>query len=229
MLIVREEKRQIFRVFDIGCIEVEPQTGNESQNNRASSPKSALHTIREKMQEVVAEYSNGDINASQFNAVYQHYAEKRDIIERMIERNPNSDAWRSVVQQGYTGHLLSQFQAKAIHYAVFNRGNTTPLNSSGKLSRKTAQQIHHMLRIVFKMKTHRTGLARKSIGNGNWLVMAIGNKALTIVTFTLQPSSLQTSKVRDLHDDFEIANERALRNNEPPERLVFPQRALLED
>lgn len=204
--------------------------GNESQGNeRASSPRSALQSIREKMQGVVSEYSNGDINASQFNAVYQHYAEKRDIIERMIERNPNSDAWKSVVQQGYTGHLLSQFQAKATHYAVFRRGNTTPLISSGKLNRKTAQQIHQMLKIVLKMKTQRTGLARKSVGNGNWLVMSIGNKSLTIVTFTLQPSSLQTSKVRDLHEDFEIANERALKNNVPPDRLVFPQRALLED
>lgn len=208
---------------------MEPQTGNDPQDNGTSSPRSALQSIREKMQGVVTEYSNGDINASQFNAVYQHYAEKRDIIERMIERNPNSDAWRSVVKQGYTGHLMSQFQAKAIHYAVFSRGNTIPLVSSGKLSRKTAQQIHQMLRVVFKMKSHRTGLARKSIGNGNWLVMSIGGKALTIVTFTLQPSSLQTSKVRDLHEDFETANERALRNNEPAERLVFPQRALLED
>jgi len=208
---------------------VEPQTGNDAQDNRASSPRSALQSIREKMQGVVTEYSNGDINASQFNAVYQHYAEKRDIIERMIERNPNSDAWKSVVKQGYTSHLLSQFQAKALHYAVFRRGNTTPLVSSGKLSRKTAEQIHQLLRIVLKMKSHRTGLARKSIGNGNWLVMAIGDKALTIVTFTVQPSSLQTSKVRDLHEDFEIANDRSLRNNEPAERLVFPQRSLLED
>lgn len=208
---------------------MEPQTGKESQESRASSPKSALQSIREKMQEVVSEYSRGDINASQFNAVYQHYAEKRDIIERMLERNPNSDAWKSVVQQGYTGHLLSQFQAKAVHYAVFQRGDTTPLISSGKLNRKTAQQIHQLLRVVIRMKTNRTGLARKSIGNGNWLVMSIGDKSLTIVTFTLQPSSLQTGKVRDLHEDFERANDRALRNNEPAERMVFPQRSLLED
>lgn len=207
---------------------VEPQMGNETQNNNATNPNSALQTIREKMQGVVAEYSNGDINASQFNAVYQHYSEKRDIIELMLERNPNSDAWRSVVQQGYTGHLRSQFQAKPLHYAVFKRGNTSPLLSSGKLSRKTAQQIHQMLRVVFAMKTQRTGLARKSIGNGNWLVVSIGQQALTIVTFTLQPSSIQTTKVRDLHEDFEMANKRALKNNAPSDRLVYPQRALLE-
>lgn len=203
--------------------------GNESQrNNDATNPNSALQTIREKMQSVVAEYSNGDINASQFNAMYQHYSEKRDIIELMLERNPNSEAWRSVVQQGYTSHLRSQFQAKALHYAVFRRGKTNPLISSGKLTRKTAQQIHQMLRIIFSMKTQKTGLARKSIGNGNWLVVSIGVQALTIVTFTLQPSSIQTNKVRDLHEDFEMANKRALRNNTPSDRLVYPQRALLE-
>jgi len=209
---------------------VEPQTGNESQqSNEATNPKSALQQIRQKMQEVVAEYSNGDINASQFNAIYQHYAEKRDIVDRMIERNPDSDAWRSVVQQGYTGHLRSQFEARTIHYAVFRRENTKPLVSSGKVTRTTAKHIHKLLRIILAMKTYNTGLGRQSIGNGNWLVIALGKQALTIVTFSLQPSSLQTAKVRDLHEDFEVANQRALKNNEPANRLVYPQRALLED
>jgi uncharacterized protein YgbK (DUF1537 family) len=209
---------------------VEQQSANDSQkSNKVTSSRSALQQIREKMQAVVAEYSNGDLNASQFNAIYQHYAEKRDIIERMLERNPDSDAWKSVAQQGYTTHLRSQFQANAIHYAVFRRGDSKPLISSGKLSRKTAEQIHMLLRVVFSMKTQRTGLARKSIGNGNWLVMSIGSQALTMVTFSLQPSSIQTAKVRDLHDDFEAANQRALKTGKPSERFVYPQRALLED
>jgi len=204
--------------------------GNESQqSNQATNPKSALQEIREKMQQVVAEYSNGDINASQFNAIYQHYAEKRDIIDRMIERNPDSDAWQSVVKPGYTTHLRSQFEARTIHYAVFRRDDTKPLVSSGKVNRKTAQQIHKLLRVVLSMKTQRTGLARQSLGNGNWLVTSIGLQALTIVTFSLQPSSLQTAKVRDLHEDFEVANQRALKNHEPADRLVYPQRALVED
>lgn len=201
----------------------------DKSDNDLTSHKSALVQIREKMQAVVSEYSSGKINASQFNAIYQHYAEKRDIVERLVERNPDSDAWRSVVQQGYTGHLRTQFQARAIHYAIFRRGEAKPLISSGSLTRNTAEQIHKILRVVFSMNNHRTGLARKAIGNGNWLVMSIGEQALTIVTFSLQPSSLQTNKVRDLHEDFERANERALKRNAPPERLVYPQRSLLED
>lgn len=209
---------------------MEQQTGQtENQPDQVTSSKSALKQIREKMQSVVSEYSSGDINASQFNAIYQHYAEKRDIIERLLERNPDSDAWRSVVKQGYTSHLRNQFQARTVHYAVFRRDVKKPLMSSGKLNRKTAEQIHQMLRVVFSMKTQRTGLARKSIGNGNWLVLAIGERALTIVTFSLQPSSFQTTKVRDLHEDFERANERALKNSSPSARMVYPQRALLED
>lgn len=209
---------------------MEQQTGNESQSsNQPTNSRIELEKIREKMQGVVAEYSNGAINASQFNALYQYYAEKRDIIDRMLERNPDSDAWRSLVKQGYTMHLRSQFEARTIHYVVFRRGDTKPLLSSGKLTRTTAEQIHKLLKIVFKMKRHSTGLARKSIGNGNWLVMSIGNQALTIVTFSLQPSSIQTDKVRDLHDDFEVANQRSLKNGEPAKRMVYPQRALLED
>lgn len=216
-------------IFSHNSVVDSQMANNSKQSKKATNSKSALQQIREKMQVVVSEYSDGDINASQFNAIYQHYAEKRDIIERMLERNPDSDAWQSVVQQGYTTHLRSQFQARTIHYAVFRRGVPKPLMSSGKLSRKTAEQIHLLLRVVFNMKTHRTGLARKSIGNGNWLVMSIGDQSLTMVTFSLQPSSLQTAKVRDLHEDFEVANKRALKTGKPSERFVYPQRSLLED
>jgi hypothetical protein len=47
--------------------------------------------------------------------------------------------------------------------------------------------------------------------------------------FMLEPSPMQANKVRDLHSDFERANRMALeRGTKSLDRLVFPQRALVE-
>ena len=48
--------------------------------------------------------------------------------------------------------------------------------------------------------------------------------------FSLEPSIAQARLVRDLHADFERANQAALaRGWIVPERMVFPQRALVEE
>jgi hypothetical protein len=47
--------------------------------------------------------------------------------------------------------------------------------------------------------------------------------------FNAEPSNAQARLVRDLHADFERANQAALaRGWIVPERMVFPQRALVE-
>jgi hypothetical protein len=75
----------------------------------------------------------------------------------------------------------------------------------------------------------RNGLARKALGGGQWLVLALGANAVTLATFNLEPSATQLNRVRDLHTDFERANRHALeRGTRTLEKMVFPQRALVE-
>src|SRR3954463_16120705 len=62
-----------------------------------TNPNAALNTLRRKMELVSDEFAQGKINRGQFNAVYKRYSEQRTIIERLIERNPNSDAWKQVI------------------------------------------------------------------------------------------------------------------------------------
>ena len=75
----------------------------------------------------------------------------------------------------------------------------------------------------------KVGLARKDMGNGQWLVLALGEYAVTLAMFTLEPSISQSTLVRDLHNDFERANRKALGSGTRSlDRFVFPQRALAE-
>ena len=68
---------------------------DRSARQNQPDPQDVLALIRGKIKSLTRDYSAGKINAAQFNAVYRHYTEKRTIIEKIIERNPNSDAWRA--------------------------------------------------------------------------------------------------------------------------------------
>lgn len=204
------------------------QPSSQASDTAPTDHDAALARIRKKMEFIASEYAAGKLNPAQFNAIYRHYIEKRTIIEKLVERNPETDAWRSVAQHGQTTFLRSHFEARALYYVVFRQGEREPLLSGGKLTHHTAQQVNYVLQKLWKATEVKKGLARKSIGDGQWVVLAIGDFSLSLVVFSLQPSSTQINRMRDLHTDFERANRIAFQRKLPANRMVFPQRALIE-
>lgn len=194
-----------------------------------TNPKNVLQQIRDRLAVVAREYSSGKLNAVQFNALYRHYMEKRLLIEKLLERNPDTDAWRAAASEGTTTYLRERYEARALYWVVFQRGSREPLTSNGKLPAKAAQQVIKTMHIVWKMPSWKQGLARKSLGDGMWLLLNMGQESLTLAVYFFQPSSLQTNQLRDLHTDFERANARLLtREGVRASQLVFPQRSLIE-
>lgn len=181
------------------------------------------------MEGVANEFAAGKINRAQFNAIYGRYDEQRMIIERLLERNPDSSAWQQVVRSGHTSFLRDHFEARCMYYLVYRLNTPSPLMMGGPQQPNMAQ-IEPVLSALQKVeKRPRAGLARKALGDGHWLVLALGANALTIAMFNLEPSSSQVNHVRDLHNDFERANRSALeRGTRTLEKMVFPQRALVE-
>ncbi|MDQ7025314.1 MAG: hypothetical protein Q9P44_07115 [Anaerolineae bacterium] len=193
-----------------------------------TNPRSALDQIKDKIVTITHEYSAGKINAVQFNAMYRHYMEKRTIIEKLLERNPETDAWRAASAPGKTMFLRDRFVARSLYYVVFRKNEKKPLMMEGKLPKKAAQQIHKVLTAIWKMNEWKEGLARKSLGDGMWLLLTMGQEAMTVVIYFFQPSTLQVNRLRDLHADFERANLQLLKREMPTERMVFPQRSLMD-
>lgn len=191
------------------------------------TPETTLMRIQRELERLTREYAAGVINAAQFNGIYRHYSEKRALIEKLTARNPESDAWRSAAESHQTSFLREQLESRPLYYVVFRRGEREPLIADGKLSLRAAEQVHRMLKVIWAMQTWRKGLARKSMGDGMWMLLYIGDNALTMVIFLLQPSTLQTNQLRDMHEDFERANRHSLLKGLAPERMVFPQRALM--
>lgn len=191
------------------------------------TPAQALERIRHELKRVSDEYEAGQLSSVQFYALYRHYTEKQTIIQTLIERNPDSDAWRAAASAGQTNALRERFEARPLYYVVFSRDSDKPLITDGKIPRSAAQQLHELLQKLWALNNWRTGIARKSLGDGLWLLLTIGEHSLTMTVFFMQPSEQQTQQVRNLHADFERANVTSLRKGEAADRMVFPQRALL--
>lgn len=181
------------------------------------------------MEVVANEFSQGKINRAQFNAIYGRYGEQRTIIERLIERNPENAAWKQAAAPGHTSFLRDHFEARLQYYLVYQHTIPTPLMMGGK-QQPNMDQVGGVLKSLWGMKNRpKIGLARKDMGAGQWLVLALGEYAVTLTLFLLEPSATQANLVRDLHADFERANRRALeRGTRSLDRFVFPQRALTE-
>lgn len=181
------------------------------------------------MEDVASQFARGEINRAQFNAVYGRYKEQRTLIERLIERDPDSSAWQQAAAPGHTDFLLRHFEARPLYYVIYALDAPRLLMTGGRTD-PDFNRLQPVLNALFQTPGRRQGgIARKETGNGQWLLLAVGERAVTLVMFALEPSNGQIIQVRDLHAEFERANRDALaRGTRSLERLVFPQRALVE-
>lgn len=195
-----------------------------------ADPDAALTVLRRKIETVADEFAAGSLNRAQFTAMYQRYSDQRAIIERLIARNPDSDAWRQVLSvPGQTGFLRAQHAAMVLACAVYQEGNLSPLLKIGAPSLTSGLAASILLRLWSRADRPVPGLGRRAIDLGEWLIVAAGQRAATLVIFSQEPAARQAIVVRDTHADFERANLTLLaRGTVSPERLVFPQRGLLE-
>jgi hypothetical protein len=190
----------------------------------------ALTQLREKTMQVANDFASGKMNRVQFSSLYAHYNEKIIIIERMLARDPNSQAWQSVARPGHTTFLKQHYEAHALAFAVFDYSSLDPITVQGGTPMPDAamKQILQALHLVRQTRRDLKPLSRK-ISVGNWLVIVPGNYTVAIALYSLEPAAYQIKIARDLHLDFERANRHALeRGIRQPEQLVFPHRALFE-
>jgi hypothetical protein len=191
----------------------------------------ALINLREKMAQVATEFAQGTLNRAQFDAIYARYSEQRDITERLLARNPESQAWQSVIQPGHTTFLISHYEARTISYAIYDQVTFELINITGSVQLEKAQ-IEAVLKRLQTIMHERgnPGPAQKKIGSERCVLFVPGTTTTAAVIFSREPSRAQINRVEDIHRDFERANEYALRNRDyTVEQLVFPHRALFEE
>ena len=191
----------------------------------------ALEKLRQKTARVAAEFASGKINRAQFIALYAHYNEKRIIIERLLERDPDTQAWQSVARSGQTAFLRQHYASRVLSYAIYFHDSLQPLIVQGQPSLPEDITLKILTAIRLVRRTQRTLSAqRKQVDENHWAVFIPAEFTTAIAMFLLEPSTRQVLLAQDLHHDFERANRTLLlRDVRAAEHYVFPHRALFED
>jgi hypothetical protein len=191
----------------------------------------ALINLRQKMANLAAEFAQGKLNRDQFDAIYTRYSEQRDIVERLLARNPDSQAWQSVIREGHTTFLKQHYASLVLSYAIYDQESFTQITVSGPLQLEH-NQIEAVLNRLKAIRDQRgnPGPAQKKIAEGRCVLFAPGEITIAVVIFSREPAAAQIARVQDVHLDFERANQHALRLRDyTVDQLVFPHRALLEE
>ena len=207
-------------------------TSELSPREQMQRAEEALIRLREKMGHVAAEFAAGKINQDQFDAIYGRYSEQRDITERLLARDPQTDAWQSVVRPGHTGFLRSHYEAHVISYAIYAQETATLISVTGPLQIKPvqAQAVLARLKSVRMVRGDNPGPAKKMLRDGRCVLFVPGQYTVAAVILSREPATVLVDRIVDLHDDFERANLYAIqRGDHATGRMVFPHRALFED
>lgn len=210
-----------------------PPTPLERQltpRERMQRAEDALIKLREKMANLAAEFAAGNLNQAQFDAIYARYSEQRDITERLLARDPESKAWKSVVQPGHTQFLKQHYAARPLSYAIYDQRTFERIAITGRVQLRRPQ-VEAVLKRLNRVIEQRgdPGPARRKLADGKTVMFVPGEFATAVVIFSLEPAGAQSKLVVDMHRDFERANHRALaRRDYQAARMVFPHRALFE-
>jgi hypothetical protein len=196
----------------------------------------ALAQLREKTGQIAAEFAEGKLNRAQFTALYAYFNERRVIIERLLARDPGTQAWQQVAKPGHTGFLRQHFEARVLAYSIYNHGSDdadNPLTTQGSTPMSVTAIKPLLTALNVLLNTHNSSkpltALRKQIDNGRWITMVPGSFTTGVALFSLEPSVQQFTLMQDIHRDFERANHVALeRGIRLPDQLVFPHRALFE-
>ncbi len=213
-----------------GPLEAEPEFTPARADSDEIRPEQALEELRQRMRQVAEEFASGRINRAQFHAIYNRYSEQRNIIEKLLARDPQSSAWQQVARPGHTSFLRQHFAARVLFFALFPIGQLAPIVHHGSQF-PAPEDVLPILQELPAMLNRQGTLppGRKRTDDGYWLVVVPGMYTATVILYSLEPSIQQMQKIADLHYDFERANAQALAQQDyRRDHLVFPQRALFE-
>ena len=212
--------------LDMGQFDVE----RISEDFSGEDAEEVLEKLEAKMIEVTQNFTDGQLNQAQFQAMYTHYTEQRAVILRLLARNPDSDAWKRVAKEGHTTVLRRQHEARLEGMALYDNWSGTQIRTFGTFD--LPDEILNSLLSNINVNASTLDInhpQRTQIEGGRWLVYLRGDYATCVAVYSVEPSTVQLVHLSRKTLEFEIANERLLESGViDPRRLLFPQEAFFE-
>ena len=189
-----------------------------------------LRVVSDKMMRLAEDFALGRVNRAQFEKLYRHYHEERNTIERLLEAQPGTPAWRTAVTEGESVLIKRKHAAQPLGYAVYLNANSLPIRSVGDFRIDSALLVPMLSSFrSAAAEIFGAGLKSSEIEGGRWMCFVPGMYTTLIVLFSVEPARLQLEMLEQLHRHFEKANQPFLEAGlYDPARLVFPHAAAFE-
>ncbi len=189
-----------------------------------------LRAVSDKMMKLAEDFALGRVNRTQFEELYRHYVEERATIEKLMQMQPGSPAWKGAVTEGESVLIKRKHAAQPLGYAIYLNVNSLPIRSVGDFRIDSALLVPMLS--SFRSATAEmfgSGLKSSEIEGGRWLCFVPGLYTTLIVLFSVEPARLQMDMLEQLQRHFEKANEPMFEAGLPdPTRLVYPHAAAFE-
>lgn len=184
--------------------------------------KAKLDALDEKLRYLEQDFRAGRINASQYRAVRQHYLKQREAALRIYQTQPGSQRWQTVLEEGKTTFLLQLNEAACHGIAIYDLETRHRLYEEGELP-AAAEEAVALLGTFRSPNSSGTGtrMYATQADDGTTLLLIPGKFSAALVVFSEPPPGWQVGALREVHRNFEAANQASLSRGNT-DHLLFP-------
>ncbi|HET7009157.1 MAG TPA: hypothetical protein VFI11_00155 [Anaerolineales bacterium] len=181
-----------------------------------------LSTLDQKQQRLEEDFQSGRINAAQYRAIKKHYLDQREVALRLQQAHPESDRWRVVLEEGKTSFLLQLNEAVCRSFSLYDLEDRARMFAEGSVPKSAEESMAVLRNFGPGPKGAQPGRMLATQGDdGCALLLIPGRFTAALVVFSQDPPAWQVRAMRELHTNFEAANQAALSRGER-RKLVFP-------
>jgi len=181
-----------------------------------------LAELDKKVMRLEDDFQRGQINASQYQAIKRHYLEMREVAQRLKAKNPESQRWRAVLQEGRTSFLKQLNEAVCLGVGIYDIRSRQRVYIYGNIHPAMEESMARASSIgKTDIESPKWRMFKTQAMDGSTLVMIPGKYSLSLANFSQDPPDWQVRALREVHRNFEGANKASLDRGER-RNLVFP-------
>lgn len=166
--------------------------------------------VEKKIQNLIGEFSEGQLSREQFNLLYDRYNGQLSIANEAL--SDNDDRALNEVQNSVPTIFVKEATAgKALGMAIYHHRSGQIIEALGAFDVPVGQLTPILNEIVGKIDADEFVEPKSiNVARGQWLLFTSRKHTTSITLFLNEPSAIQIRELQRLTHDFEVANQRFL-------------------
>ncbi len=193
---------------------------HEDSKRETFEAQEYLIKLNGKITTLAERFAKGDLNRRQFESLHDHYRKEIDMIVRAMELPVDQQDWKKMVHEGQSILIRRANAARMVAFAIFSRNSLQMLLVKGD-GTFFATDFSPVLNEVMNSAEGRSerGYLLKNHNQRNYAFI-FGQRTLTSVMLSTEPSRRQLDTLMEMQAVFETANQHTLGLDVVPNHLL---------